>query len=151
MGLGFKNDGIQVTEYVYDFSVDGGTKDAAIVLSAKDGKEAVPVGAIVQRVTAKVLTAPLSAGAATVIWGNGDDADGYSGATVAKATLAINTVHNGWDNGAVLLWDDTNDHQIYNPVLDADDGSFKLLIETADLTAGKIVFFVEYLYPATVA
>jgi hypothetical protein len=134
-------------EYVYDFAVDGGTKDANIVLSDKDGKAPIPIGAIVTGVTAKVLTAPLSAGAATVSWGNDDDEDGYSGTTIAKATLAINTVFNGWDNAAALLWDDTNDHPIHFPVLNADDGDFIVLISTADLTAGKIVFFVDYYLP----
>ena len=144
---GFKNDGVQVQEYVYDFAVDGGVKDVAIDLSAKDGVSGIPIGAIIKGVSSIVETAVTSAGSATVAWGNGDDADGYSGTTIAKATLIANFVVNGWDLAAALLWDDTNDHPIYFPVVDANDGSFKLLISTADLTAGKIVFMVEYYFP----
>jgi len=136
-----------VQEYVYDFDVDGGVKDANIVLSDKDNKDPIPVGAVITGVMAKVVTAVESLGSATVSWGNDDDEDGYSGTTIAKTSLVDNAVFNGWDNGAALLWDDTNDHQIYVPVLDADDGDFIVLISTADLTAGKIVFMVEYLMP----
>lgn len=142
----FKNDGVQVQEYVYDFAVDGGVKDVAIDLSAKDGFDPVPIGAIIKGVTAEVETAAVGA-TATVAWGNGDDADGYSGTTIAVATLVADLVVNGWDRGAALLWDDTNDHPIYFKVLDAADGAFEVLISTADLTAGKILFMVEYYFP----
>jgi len=134
-------------EYVYDFAVDGGANGSNIVLSDKDGKAPIPIGAIITGVTAKVLTAPLSAGSATISWGNDDDEDGYSGTTIAIGSLTINTVINGWDSGAALLWDDTNDHPIHFPVLNADDGDFIILISTADLTAGKMVFFVDYYLP----
>ena len=143
----FKNDGVQVQEYVYDFAEDGGVKDVAIVLSDKDGFDPLPIGAITKGVTADVQTAVTSGGAATVAWGNNDDADGYSGTTIAKATLVADFIANGWDNAAALIWDDTNDHAIYPKVLDAADGAFELLISTADLTAGKIVFMVEYYFP----
>lgn len=137
---------IHVQEYIYDFDVDGGAQ-GAINLHAKDNKSVIPVGAIIKGVTAKVVDACTSGGSATVIWGNGDDADGYSGATVAVATLVDNYVTNGWDNGAALLWDDTNDHPIYQNVSTAADGQFIVTIATADLTAGKIVFLVEYYMP----
>jgi hypothetical protein len=149
--MGFKNTGIHVEEYVYDFAVDGGAKDSAIELHAKQGKKVVPVGAVIKRVTAKVLTQCTSGGSATVVWGNGDDADGYSGATIAVASLTANALFNGYDNAAALLWDDTNDHPIDVNVADEDDGKFEVLIETANLTAGKILFMVEYYYPATEA
>jgi hypothetical protein len=145
--MGFKNDGVNVQKYVYDFSVDGGVKDVAIVLSDKDTKEPIPVGAIITGVTAHVATACGSSGSATVVWGNGDDADGYSGTLIAVGSLSLNAVFNGWDNAAALLWDDTNDHPIYFYVADADDGAFKVLIQTENLNAGKIVFSVSYFMP----
>jgi hypothetical protein len=134
-------------EYVYDFSVDGGTKDSNIVLSAKAGKSALPVGAIVKSVIAVVNTAVTSDGNATVSWGTITDADGYSGTTIAKASLTANAVFNGWDTGAALLWDDTNDHILNYRVADANGGAFVVLISTADATAGKITFTVEYFVP----
>lgn len=136
-----------VQEYLYDFSVDGGGQ-TAITLSNKNGKSPLPVGAIIKAVTAQVLTACTSGGSATVEWGNGDDADGFSGTAIAVASLTANALFNGWDNGAALLWDDTNDHQIPVYVDDATTGAFKIKINVADLTAGKIVFLVEYLQPA---
>ncbi len=138
---------INSQEYVYDFSVDGGSQ-GAIVLHTKANKAALPLGSIVKGVTARIVTALTSGGSATLSWGNVDDVDGYSGVTAAVAGFTANVNFNGWDNAAALLWDDTNDHQIYNSIIDADDAAFSFTITTADLTAGKIVFTVEYLYPS---
>ena len=146
----FKNSGIHVQEYVYDFAVDGGAQ-GEIFLSSKDGVDPVPNGAIIQSVTAQVLTTFTSGGSATLAWGNDDDPDGYSGTAIAVASLTANTVFNGWDNGAVLLWDDTNDHQIPVPVVNEDDGEVSVTIATADMTAGKMVILVQYLYPKETA
>jgi len=133
-------------EYVYDFAVDGGLQ-GEIVLSAKATKDPIPVGSIIKSVRAKVLTALTSGGAATLAWGNGDDADGYSGATAAVAGFTANALFNGWDNGSALLWDDANDHNLEVNVSTADDGKFEFNITDADLTAGVIVFHVDYYFP----
>lgn len=143
---GLRNKGLMVQEYVYDFAVDGGAV-SEINLHAKDGKAVLPVGAIVKAVTMKVVTAFTSGGSATLAWGNGDDKDGYSGSAIAVASLTDNALFNGWDNGAQLIWDDTNDHQIPVNVADAADGQFIITIGTAAMTAGKAVFLVEYLHP----
>ena len=137
---------IHVQEYVYDFAVDGGVKDANIVLSSKAGVANIPIGAIIKSVTAKVVTA-ISGSSSTVSWGTTSTANGYSGTTIAEGTLVDNFVVNGWDLGASLLWDDTNDHILTPYVSSAATGSFALLISTADLTAGKMVFGVEYWLP----
>ena len=141
----FKNAGVHVQEYVYDFDVDGGAT-GEIVLSDNDNKGAIPVGAVIKRVTALVKTA-VAGTSSTLAWGNGDDADGYSGTAIAEASLTANAVFNGYDNGAALLWDDTNDHPIDVYVADANDGKFSVTVGTADLTAGKVVFMVEYYFP----
>ena len=143
----YSNSGVHVQEYVYDFSVDGGAA-SEIVLSTKAGKSAIPTGAIIKRVTAKVVTAFTSGGSATLVWGNGDDADGYSGSAIAVASLTDNALFNGYDNGAALLWDDTNDHPIDVNVADANDASFSVTIGTAAMTAGKAIFLVEYYLPS---
>jgi hypothetical protein len=142
-----KNAGVQVQEYLYDFAVDGGVKDANIVLSAKPGKKAIPVGAIIKGVTAKVLTA-VSGSSSTVSWGISSNADAYSGTTIAEASLGAGVIVNGWRTANSTIWDDTNDVQIYLPVTDAASGSFVVLISTANLTAGKILFLVEYYCPS---
>jgi len=142
----FVNDGKKVQEYIYDFAEDGGLV-SEIFLSAKAGKQPIPVGSIITAVTAKVITAVVGT-TSTLAWGNDDDPDGYSGTAIAEATLVADFVVNGWDLGAALLWDDTNDHQIYVTVLNADDGDFSVTIGTNALTAGKVIFMVEYLTPS---
>ena len=149
----FSNDGVQVQEYVYDFAVDGGSTSAAIDLSAKAGKPTLPAGAVVLGVVARVLTSCTSGGSATVSWGPSADADGYSGAAVAVASLAANAVFNGTEDGsnpAALLWDNTLDAPKYYPVTaTANTQDFTVTIATAALTAGKISFSVLYLNPAS--
>lgn len=134
-----------VQEYVYDFDVSGGAQ-GTIALHSLDNKAVIPSGAIIKDVTAKVVTACTSGGSATVDWGNGDDPNGYA-AAVAVGTLVDNYVTSAAGEGSALLWDDTNDHLIPLNVSTAADGQFSVTIATADLTAGKILFIVEYLMP----
>ncbi len=129
--MGFKNDNMLVQEYVYDFDVDGGAI-GAIDLSAKASKEPLPVGAVAKRYTRKVLTAFTSGGSATVAVGNGDSATKYESA-VAVASLTANALAE--DNAAL------------NAILDAADGQLIVTIATADLTAGKAVYMVEFHMP----
>lgn len=136
-------------EYLYDFDVDSGGNGANIVLSSKDNASVLPVGAIVTGVTAHVLTAVTSDGAATLEWGNADT-DGYSGTAIGKATLVENYVMDHATVGGALLWDDANDKMIPYRIADAAGGVFNLLINVADLTAGKIRFFVEYIMPSEI-
>lgn len=143
---GLRNYGVQVAEFLYDFAVDGGAT-GEIFLSSKAGYAPIPIGAIVTGCTYKVLTA-VTGTSSTLAFGNDDDPDGYSGSAIAEATLVANYVGNGWDNGAALIWDDTNDHPIHFPVLNADDGEFSVTIGTANLTAGKVIFLVSYLMPS---
>ena len=136
---------LNIAEYVYDFDVDGGAT-GTIVLSSKDGKGVIPTGAVIKSVTAFVATACTSGGSATISWGN-DDVDGFSGTALAVDGFTANATFNGYDNDAALLWDTTNDHPIYPAIVSAAKGVFNIVIGTAALTAGKIVFTVEYLLP----
>lgn len=136
---------LNVQEYLYDFSADGGAT-GAISLSGKAGYDAVPQGAIINNVSLKVITA-VSGTSSTVAVGNTTDPNGYMEA-IAEATLADEFVsHVGVQAGA-LLWDDTNDHTIPFLVNSANDAVFSITIGTADLTAGKVLFFVEYYSPS---
>lgn len=145
-----KNYGVNVQEYVYDFAVDGGAT-STIALSAKAGVAPLPIGAIVSAVKLKVLTTFTSGGSATLEWGNTTDPNGYSGATVAVASLTAGAVFNGWDNAAALLWDDTNDHPIDLNIAVANDAVVSVTIATAAMTAGKAVILVEYYLPKAAA
>ena len=136
---------MHVQKYVYDFDVDGGAT-GAIDLSAKANAAPLPDNAIVESVVAFVETAIVGT-SSTLAWGNTTDADGYSGTAIAEATLVADYVANGWDNGAALLWDDTNDHIIHFLANSANDRDFSVTIGTANLTAGKVHFFVKYYLP----
>lgn len=140
----FKNDGIQVQQYVYDFAVDGGAV-STIDLSAKANYSPLPVGAIVVAVTAWVQAACTSGGSATLEWGNSADPDGYSGTAKAVAALTLNAVFNQAEGAGALLWDNTNDADKRLYIDTNANGQFKVAIGTAALTAGKVVFAVEYL------
>lgn len=141
-----KADVVQVEPYVYDATEDA-TAVGEVFLSSKAGKDPLPVGAIVQQCVAKVVTAVTSSGSATMIWGNDDDPDGYSGSAIGKANLTANAIFNGWDSGAALLWDDTNDHPIYFHVADEDDGEVSVTIGGEALDTGKVALFLHFLYP----
>lgn len=144
--MAFKNDGVQVAEYVYDFDVDGGAA-GTIDLHTKANRAVIPVGGVVTAVTMKVVTAFTSGGSSVLSWGSGDDADGYSGVAIAVASLTDNFLATGWDNAAAELWDDTNDHMLYKNVSTAADGQLIVTIATADMTAGKAIFLVQYYMP----
>lgn len=141
--MSFKNDGAQVAEYVHSIA-DGDADTGTVILSTKDGKAALPVGAVVKSVTAKILVA--YSGGTDLAWGNGNDADGYSGPTISTGSLTLNALFNGWDNAAALLWDDTNDHQIALNIPDATAGEVSVLM-TGTHTVGKCVLLVEYYLP----
>lgn len=138
----FKNDGLQVQEYLYDFDADGGAT-GAISLSSKAGYASLPDNAIVQEVHAFVETA-VAGTSSTLAWGNTTDPDGYSGAAIAEATLVADYVTNGSSGDAALLWDGTNDHYIPFLANSANDRDFSVTVGTADLTAGKVRFMVSY-------
>lgn len=132
-----------VAAYLYDFDVDGGAQ-GTISLSGKAGFDPLPDNAIVTSVYLNVITAFTSGGSATLEWGNTTDPNGYSGATVAVATLTVDSVHNGHDNAAALLWDDTNDHALFFKANSDNDRDISVTIATADMTAGKAEVVVEY-------
>ncbi len=132
-------------EYIYDFDEDGGAT-GEIFLSSKAGMKPIPNGAIITSVLAFVEAAIVGT-SSTLAWGNDDDPDGYSGTAIAEATLVDNFNANGWDNAASLIWDDTNDHPIHVTVVDEDDGEFSVTIGTANLTAGKVKFMVDFYMP----
>lgn len=142
-----KNSNVHVQEYVYDFSVSGGTNGSAIALDGLTNKEPIPVGAIIKDVNVWVETALTSGAAATISLGNGDSATGYLSA-VAYTSFSANAVLGASGQASSLLWDDSNHNIEPFYVADADDGSIDFLINDADLTAGKLTVLVEYYFPS---
>ena len=146
--LGFKGEKhVMTQEYVYDFAVDGGGT-TQIVLSAKSGKQAIPVGAIIKAVSLKVLTAFTSGGSATLAVGNVTDDDGFL-AAIAVAALTAGAVFTSEQQAGALLWDNTNDAKLEANVGVANDGRIGVKITTAAMTAGKAVIMVDYYIPGT--
>lgn len=127
--------GIKTKKFTYSFAVNGGAQ-GDIALTAQDG--AIPNGAIVIRAIADVQTVPTSGGAATIAVkvqaaADANAADAISGApwsTATPKTLDKLTIADG------VLIKLTADR---TPVI---------TVGTADLTAGIIVFYFDYIFPA---
>lgn len=128
------NSGVQVMEYVYDFSVQGGSlgfKDLTTKLN-----NALPAGASILRVSYYVQTAMASgngSGSATLAVGDSGSGGRY------KAAAA-------YDNA---VWADENlvslsAAAIPNQVDAANEGLIGVTIGVSPLTAGKISFLIEY-------
>ena len=151
----FKNDGVKVAQYVWDFAVDGGTI-AVHQLANKSGKSLLPIGALVKSVTAKVLTAVAGVGL-TMTWGNTTAATGYSGAANAVGVLILGATFDGKETiatpGAHLWVARANvvpsaDKAKPFLVAAAADANFQIEIAGGAATAGKIEFLVEYFNPS---
>ena len=129
-------------EYDYDFSTQGGAV-SSITLSSD--VNALEEGVIVKRVMVVVKTAFTSGGTPTVTLGNTGDTDGYMADIYALGT-AGNVINSGQVAGA-LIWDDTNDHEIWYPIdSTANNQNLVLTIGTAALTAGKLEIYLECSY-----
>lgn len=128
--MGFHNSGLQVAEYEYDFSVDGGAV-STIALSAKANKKPLPAGAIVTGAVTQVEVAGTSGGSATVQIGNQAAATAYM-ANTAVAALTLNAVA----KPAVTSF----------AVVAGTNDLVNLAIAAAALTAGKIKLWISYHY-----
>lgn len=144
--MAFRNAGMQVQEYVYDFAVDGGVYTSPFILSNKAGYSPLPVGAIVLDMAFHVVTAIVGS-SSTIICGDGTDTDGYMEST-AEATLVLDYAGGSQKNKGALVYDDSGDAYKYSRVTSAANGQFTMTVGTANLTAGKIVFMVSYLLPS---
>lgn len=139
----WKNDGLQVAEYEYDFAVHGGVVNTDIEISSANTR--LPIGAIIIDCHIRVDTAVVGT-SSTLGIGNVTDNDGYIPAT-AEATLAANYVGSAAKNKGALLWDDTNDNLLPYRVADADKSKVIARIGTANLTAGVVKVMISFLNP----
>ncbi len=147
--MSFKNDGVQIEEYVYDFDVDGGAI-STISLSAKAGAKSLPLGAMVLDVIVYVETAVAAPGSLTMDVGNTTNGDGYF-EDILEASLAIDLgARPGELVAGALLWNTTEDAKRAFPVVVADDADFTIGIVASAATVGKVRFGVMYWLPRTV-
>jgi len=115
--------------FLYDFATLGGGAGAIILGDENGDAQVVPAGSIITNAYISVQTAVTSGGSATVAFGIVGNTDAFKAAT-GKASLGTDVVLAG-----------TNDL----PITDAVPMQVALTIATADLTAGKIRVFVEYI------
>lgn len=132
-------------EYIYDFADDGGLV-STIDLSAKDNHSPLPQGAIVVNVSLKVITAVVGSTSSVAV-GNTTDPNGYIEA-LAEATLIDEFVSGAGVQPGALLWDDTNDHIIPFLVNSTNDAVFSIDITGNALTAGRVLYWVDYYMPS---
>jgi hypothetical protein len=140
----WKNDGLLVSEYVYDFAVHGGVYNTDIEISTANSR--LPVGAIVVDAVFSIEEAVVGT-SSTLGIGNATTNVGYLPAT-AEATLALAYLGSAAKNKSTLLFDDTNDNLIPYLVADADKSKVIARIGTANLTAGRVRAFIYYLNPS---
>lgn len=136
---------MHVQEYLYDFDEDGGLV-STIDLSAKEGFAPLPQGALVENVSLKVITAVVGS-TSSMAAGNTTDPNGYMEA-IAEATLVDEFVSRVGQQAGALMWDDTNDHMLTFLVNSDDDAVFSIDITGNALTAGKVLFWVNYYSPS---
>ena len=123
----WKNDAVQVQEYEYDFSVDGGAT-GTFDLSAKANKSPQPVGTILVGHQVLVQTALTGSGASAEIGSTNDD-NKYLVITAAPAT-GLTT---------------SSASAEYIPA--ANEADCVLTVSGGALTAGKLKVLVNYVNP----
>ena len=117
----------QVYHAVYDFNIDGGTSASALEMFS------LKAGTIVHGFWLEVEAAIVGT-LSTVELGDSSDPDGIL-AQIAEASLPANFVSGSSHEGAYLTGGLRKKF--------ASDASIEMLIGTADLTAGKLHFYLE--------
>jgi len=140
--MGLAGNDKQLMKFEYDFAVDGGAQ-GAIALRQVAGN-ALEAGVHITDIYVIAETLLTSAGTPTVTLGNTTDADGYAEDIYALVSGSGKAALRAGEVAGALVWDDTNDHAILYSPLVADDLDLNLTVGTADLTAGKLVVYVEF-------
>ncbi len=132
--MAFKNDGVLVQEFEYDFAVDGGAT-GVISLSSKANKSLMPDGCIVESALVKVVTSVTGTGASAKI--------GHT--TTDDVYLALRDV-----DGAGALGLASAQLGTYSTPFIADSAGERNVIMTISggaITAGKLKVLVKYVNP----
>ena len=130
----------QLAKFTYDFSRDGGAQGS---ISLKPEITELEAGMIITDMFVYCPEALASAGSHTVTLGN-SDVDGFMADFASLAGSDNSVIRIGEVDGA-LMYDSVNSHKLAYRV-DADT-ALALEIGTADLTAGKLEVYVEFLAP----
>lgn len=133
-----------ITKYEYDFSVSGGAV-GDIALVWKNGEPLI-AGMVVKEWTIVVETTLAGTATPTVTMGHAGDRDGYAVDFYAAATAG--SVINVGDRAGALVWDDTDDHNIFHKIASAANATPSISIGTQALTAGKFAVYFKSFRPA---
>lgn len=142
--MGYPRNEDFILKYDYDFSTQGGAV-SSITLSSD--VNSLGEGVIVKRLRVIMKTAFTSGGTPTVTIGNTGDTDGYMADIYALGAASADAVINSSAVAGALIWDDTNDHEIYYRIdSTANNQDLVITIGTAALTAGKFELYLECAY-----
>jgi len=142
--MGYPRNEDFLIKYDYDFAASGG---AVSSISLSSDVNSLGEGVIVKRLRVIMKTAFTSAGTPTVTIGNTTDVDGYMADIYALGAASADAVINSSAVAGALIWDDTNDHEIFYRIdSTAANQDLVLTIGTAALTAGKMEIYLECAY-----
>lgn len=129
-------------KYEYDFAVSGGAVGSIALVNK--GMNALEAGLVIKDWFISVETTPASGGSATVTLGHAGDTDGYA---VDFFGAVAGDIINMGDRAGALVWDDTNDHNIYHKLASAANAIPRIEVGTAALTAGKFQVYFTAVRP----
>jgi hypothetical protein len=130
-----------IREYIYDFSVSGGTSNTFIdVSTAATGTTLMPTNAVIESIDFRVITPLVSSLNSSITFGNSTAISGYM-APRAKSDFTDNAFFVG--DGS-LIWDATNKFKKMFLTDDTNDRNIGMTISSGtSVTAGKILIKVK--------
>jgi hypothetical protein len=131
------------TKYEYDFDVSGGAI-GNINLTWVHGEPLI-AGMIVKDFTIVVESTLTGSATPTITMGHAGDRDGYAIDFFADASAG--SVINVGDRAGALVWDDTNDHNIFHKIASSANASPSITIASQNLTAGKFAVYFTAIMP----
>ena len=131
-------------KYEYDFSVSGGAVSSIALVNK--GINALESGLVIKEFLISVETTLTGAATPTITFGNVGDTDGYAVDFYAAATAG--SIINVGDRAGALVWDDTNDHNIFYKIDSSANAIPTITIASQALTAGKFQVYIKAFKPA---
>jgi hypothetical protein len=129
-----------ITRYDYDYAVSGGAISNIDLVWANG--EPIVSGHIIKEWMIVVETTLAGSATPTVTMGHAGDRDGYAIDFYADASAGA--VINMGDRAGALVWDDTNDHNIFHKIASSSNATPSISIGTQALTAGKFSVYFKH-------
>lgn len=142
--MGFQKGVEHTFKYEYDFAVSGGAVSEIALVNK--GMNALASGLVIKEFLISVETTLAGTATPTITLGNAGDPDGYAIDFYGAATAG--SIINVGDRAGALLWDDTNDHNIFYKIDSTANAIPTITIGTQALTAGKFQVYFKCFKPA---